>query len=66
MLLRDMFSSAGPDARYTLEVRTSNEEAITMYRRFGFRPAGRRRRYYHDNGEDALIMWLDSPAAVGA
>jgi [ribosomal protein S18]-alanine N-acetyltransferase len=66
MLLRDLFASAGPDARYTLEVRTSNEEAIAMYRRFGFRPAGRRRRYYHDNGEDALIMWLDSPATVGA
>jgi [ribosomal protein S18]-alanine N-acetyltransferase len=66
MLMRDMFEAAGPDARYTLEVRTSNEEAITMYRRFGFRGAGRRRRYYHDNGEDALIMWLDSPATVGA
>ena len=37
-----------------------------MYRRFGFRPAGRRSRYYHDNGEDALIMWLDAPAPVGA
>ncbi len=66
MLMRSLFDEAGPDARYTLEVRTSNEEAITMYRRFGFRPAGRRRRYYHDNGEDALIMWLDAPAAVSA
>ena len=48
----------------TLEVRTSNEEAIAMYRRFGFRPyAG---RHYYDNGEDALIMWLDAPASVGA
>jgi ribosomal-protein-alanine N-acetyltransferase len=37
-----------------------------MYRRFGFRPAGHRRRYYHDNGEDALIMWLESSAPVGA
>ena len=35
--------------------------AITMYERFGFRPAGHRRRYYHDNGEDALIMWLEPP-----
>jgi [ribosomal protein S18]-alanine N-acetyltransferase len=65
-LMRDLFDAAGPDARYTLEVRTSNEEAIAMYRRFGFRAAGRRRRYYHDNGEDALIMWLDSPVTVGA
>jgi [ribosomal protein S18]-alanine N-acetyltransferase len=65
-LMRQLFDEAGADARYTLEVRTSNDEAIAMYRRFGFRPAGRRRRYYHDNGEDALIMWLDSPATVGA
>jgi len=35
-----------------------------MYRRFGFRSAGRRPRYYHHNGEDAPIMWLE--AAEGA
>ena len=52
-------------ARFTLEVRTSNRAAIGMYERFGFRAAGHRRRYYHDNGEDALIMWLE-PASVGA
>ena len=66
MMLRRLFEEAGPDSRYTLEVRTSNAEAIAMYRRFGFKPAGRRRRYYHDNGEDALIMWLESPAAARA
>jgi [ribosomal protein S18]-alanine N-acetyltransferase len=65
-LMRSLFEEAGPDARYTLEVRTSNQEAIAMYRQFGFRPAGRRRRYYHDNGEDALIMWLDSPATTAS
>ena len=54
------------DARYTLEVRTSNHGAIAMYERFGFRRAGHRRRYYHDNGEDALIMWLEAPTAVEA
>jgi ribosomal-protein-alanine N-acetyltransferase len=43
--------------RYTLEVRVSNTEAIRMYEAFGFRSAGIRRRYYHDNNEDALIMW---------
>jgi ribosomal-protein-alanine N-acetyltransferase len=43
----------------TLEVRVSNRQAIAMYERFGFRSAGVRPRYYHDNGEDALIMWLD-------
>jgi ribosomal-protein-alanine N-acetyltransferase len=63
-LMERLFEEAGRDARYTLEVRTSNNVAIAMYERFGFRAAGHRRRYYHDNGEDALIMWLD-PAGVG-
>ena len=65
-LLERLFEEAGADARYTLEVRTSNSGAIAMYERFGFQPAGHRRRYYHDNGEDALIMWLESRAAVNA
>jgi ribosomal-protein-alanine N-acetyltransferase len=47
--------------RYTLEVRVSNAEAIAMYESFGFRSAGMRRRYYHDNNEDALIMWRNGP-----
>ena len=64
-LMERLFEEAGPEARFTLEVRTSNRSAIAMYERFGFRPAGHRRRYYHDNGEDALIMWLE-PASVRA
>ncbi len=64
-LLERLFEEAGAEARYTLEVRTSNSGAIAMYQRFGFRAAGHRRRYYHDNGEDAVIMWLE-PAPVGA
>jgi ribosomal-protein-alanine N-acetyltransferase len=62
-LMQRLFAEAGAEARFTLEVRTSNRSAIAMYERFGFRPAGHRRRYYHDNGEDALIMWLE-PAGV--
>jgi ribosomal-protein-alanine N-acetyltransferase len=58
-LLRRMVETAGTQARYTLEVRTSNRPAIAMYEQLGFRPAGHRRGYYHDNGEDALIMWLE-------
>jgi [ribosomal protein S18]-alanine N-acetyltransferase len=46
-----------PGEQYTLEVRTSNDAAIRLYERFGFRASGRRRAYYHDNREDALIMW---------
>ena len=50
-------------ARYTLEVRESNDGAIRLYERFGFRTAGLRRRYYQDNGEDALVMWR-TPATL--
>ena len=57
-LIARLFKDAGGDARYTLEVRESNAPAIEMYERLGFRHAGKRRRYYHDNGEDALIMWF--------
>jgi [ribosomal protein S18]-alanine N-acetyltransferase len=52
-----------PRARYTLEVRQSNAAAIELYQRFGFATAGLRRRYYQDNGEDALIMWR-TPATL--
>src|SRR3954470_3504054 len=56
-LIEHMLEEAGDHDRYTLEVRVSNSEAIAMYESFGFRTAGVRRRYYHDNNEDALIMW---------
>ena len=62
-LLRNLFGEAGEELPFTLEVRTSNTEAIAMYEHFGFRRAGMRRRYYHDNGEDAVIMWLQPPPA---
>lgn len=40
----------------TLEVRAGNLAAQSLYRQFGFEIAGRRYRYYQDNGEDAIIM----------
>ena len=52
-----------PDAQLTLEVRRSNAGAITLYEGFGFRSAGVRRRYYQDNGEDAIVMWR-TPATL--
>lgn len=56
--LIDMASALG--ARFvTLEVRVSNTVAQTLYRKFGFKEEGTRRRYYSDNGEDALIMWSE-------
>lgn len=41
----------------TLEVRVSNQVAISLYQKFGFHPVGERRKYYQDTGENALILW---------
>jgi ribosomal-protein-alanine N-acetyltransferase len=42
----------------TLEVRVSNRAAQQLYAKLGFVEVGRRRAYYQDNGEDALLMTL--------
>jgi [ribosomal protein S18]-alanine N-acetyltransferase len=39
-----------------LEVRPTNVQAVTLYESFGFRVIGRRKGYYFDTGEDALVM----------
>ncbi|RPJ64126.1 MAG: ribosomal-protein-alanine N-acetyltransferase [Dehalococcoidia bacterium] len=44
----------------TLEVRVSNTVAQALYAKYGFETAGTRRKYYSDNGEDALIMTTDN------
>lgn len=41
----------------TLEVRESNHAAQNLYRKYGFKAAGKRKNYYSDNQEDAIIMW---------
>lgn len=43
--------------RMTLEVRESNEAAISLYTSCGFDIGGRRKNYYAETGEDALVMW---------
>ncbi|MCC6173755.1 MAG: ribosomal protein S18-alanine N-acetyltransferase [Chloroflexi bacterium] len=43
----------------TLEVRVSNHVAQALYEKYTFKEMGLRRRYYSDNGEDALVMWTD-------
>lgn len=58
-LISHLLEESGRELPFTLEVRVSNREAITMYEKLGFRSAGARPRYYRDNGEDALIMWRD-------
>jgi [ribosomal protein S18]-alanine N-acetyltransferase len=63
-LLQDLLARVEePEPRFTLEVRVSNAGAIALYERHAFRAAGLRRRYYQDNGEDALIMWR-TPATL--
>jgi [ribosomal protein S18]-alanine N-acetyltransferase len=46
-----------------LEVRASNRGAQRLYGRFGFAPVAVRKRYYTDNHEDAIVMFLDDIAA---
>jgi ribosomal-protein-alanine N-acetyltransferase len=40
----------------TLEVRVTNALAQGLYRKYHFEVVGRRKHYYRDNGEDALLM----------
>ena len=43
--------------RFTLEVRKSNDSAIRLYEKFGFKSVGVRKGFYEKPREDALIMW---------
>jgi [ribosomal protein S18]-alanine N-acetyltransferase len=59
-LLNQLFDIARSHGatRMLLEVRTSNESGLALYRRFGFAEIGRRRAYYHGK-EDAIVMARD-------
>lgn len=48
--------------RATLEVKDSNLTAISLYKKFGFKVAGKRKKYYQKTGEDALILWRNDLA----
>ena len=50
--------------RVFLEVRADNPVAQHMYETRGFRPVGRRRRYYQPDGVDAVVMRLDVGGAA--
>jgi [ribosomal protein S18]-alanine N-acetyltransferase len=66
-MLAELYEQVGDaHARFTLEVRPSNVVAIHLYEREGFRAAGMRRRYYQDNGEDALVMWRTPATLAGS
>jgi ribosomal-protein-alanine N-acetyltransferase len=63
-IARTLLCAVLDDARHrglrviALEVRPSNREARTLYDSLGFRAVGRRKGYYYDTGEDALVMEL--------
>lgn len=57
--------AAAQGAQYaTLEVRVSNQVAQRLYAKYGLEVVGRRRRYYADNNEDALLMTTDRLGAA--
>lgn len=62
--LLERSTELGPEDGWVLEVRDDNEAAIRLYESLGFVERGRRRGYYQDTGEDALVMWR--PATVEA
>ena len=55
---------AGGALSATLEVRASNVAALALYRRFGFEVAARRRAYYANPVDDALILWRHERAVL--
>jgi ribosomal-protein-alanine N-acetyltransferase len=58
LLLRELLSRAGNQGagRVLLEVRESNQAARAFYTQWGFQMIGRRRNYYRDPGEDAILL----------
>jgi len=61
-LMRHSLFEASQDGAVSasLEVRASNAAAQALYKELGFIEVGRRKHYYHNNGEDALLMLLPS------
>lgn len=60
-ILRELIKRAAlrGATKMTLEVRPSNLIARKLYQDLGFKEKGVRKRYYQDNHEDAIIMWLE-------
>ena len=60
-LISELLSLCSKDGitSFTLEVRESNIVAQNLYKSFGFIEEGKRKAYYSDNNEDAIIMWLN-------
>jgi|SRR3954466_9618841 ribosomal-protein-alanine N-acetyltransferase len=61
LLLRAVMAEAAAEGarNATLEVRESNTAALELYAGLGFRVTARRRNYYTNPDEDALILWRE-------
>lgn len=57
------FALQMPAKRYILEVRESNQAGRNLYNKLGFQEASRRKKYYQDNDEDALVMIYEKTSA---
>lgn len=61
LLIELMFAGMDRGAtRATLEVREGNIAARGLYRKYGFADVAMRKKYYSDNGENAMIMWAEA------
>jgi ribosomal-protein-alanine N-acetyltransferase len=61
LLINDIQSALKVAAKcMTLEVRVSNDSAQKLYYKYGFKSMGLRRKYYQDNSEDALVLWMEN------
>ncbi len=61
LLLKHVMAETSKEGarKATLEVRASNEAALVLYDRLGFRIKATRPGYYTNPDEDALILWLE-------
>ena len=66
LLLKTLIEKAGAEgvSGFYLEARQSNITAIRFYESFGFGIQGKRKNYYSDTGEDAVVMNLTTRIKV--
>jgi ribosomal-protein-alanine N-acetyltransferase len=57
LLMEDMLEKS--EKNIFLEVREGNVVAVSLYSNFGFRIVGKRKAYYSDTGEDAIVMMFE-------
>jgi [ribosomal protein S18]-alanine N-acetyltransferase len=61
LLINDILEAKRLGAHWiTLEVRATNERALNLYFKYGFKSMGRLKKYYKDNDEDALVLWTEN------